>query len=157
MSLSKPHPTFKSRDNAAPSPSTIAVRTYSLDLKERIMHSYRQGETTRSVPDTFKVSRGHQQTHVRLLALPALRGLFAGFGPTVLFLARLEVRFCSSAHSETHFWVISKITMQLFLFIRFVEPIPTLPTTTERRLCITAVINRSTSKVYLKRDDRRIW
>ena len=34
------------------------VRTYSLDLKERVVHSYLQGDTMRTVADTFKVSLG---------------------------------------------------------------------------------------------------
>ena len=37
---------------------TIMVSTYSLDLKERVVYSYLQGETMRTVAETFKVSLG---------------------------------------------------------------------------------------------------
>ena len=37
---------------------TVMVSAYSLDLKERIVYSYLQGETMRMVAETFKVSVG---------------------------------------------------------------------------------------------------
>ena len=43
--------------DTAPSPSTIMV-SYSLNLRERIVYTYLQGETMRSVAETFKVSLG---------------------------------------------------------------------------------------------------
>ena len=38
------------------------IGTYSLDLKERIDHLSLQGETTRMVAETFKVSLGFPPT-----------------------------------------------------------------------------------------------
>lgn len=42
------------------------VRAYSLDLKERIVHSYLQGETMRTVAETFEVSLGFVHRVVNL-------------------------------------------------------------------------------------------
>lgn len=44
--------------HCAHSPLTAMVGTYSLDLRERIVYSYLQGETMRTVAETFKVSLG---------------------------------------------------------------------------------------------------
>ena len=45
-------------DTGPPCPHTVMVGTYSLDLKERVVYSYLQGETMRIVAETFKVSLG---------------------------------------------------------------------------------------------------
>ena len=136
---------FKSRDNAAPSPSTIVVRTYSPCLKERVAHSHLQG-------DDEIGCRGLQSLSINKLTTTS--GAYSALAPSrwlrapVSFLARPEAYFCSPAYFKAQFSGKNPL-------VRFFELIFTLPATAERRLFPTD--NYSVESLFQACDDRQIW